>query len=112
MCLFCEQRLNVTASFDYTYNLSNIVRITMDKKLTLLLDEKVIDLTKEYAKKQGRSLSSLVEEYFIKLSFKSGKNAKLKVSPKVKKLSGIVHLPQNTDIKKGYANYLSRKYNK
>lgn len=84
----------------------------MDKKLTLLVDEKVIDRTKAYARKQNTSLSRLVEEYFIKLSAKGGKQRDIKVSARVKRLTGVVDLPKNIDIKKSYGNYLTDKYSK
>ena len=39
----------------------------MATKLTLSIEEQVIESAKEYAKKQGRSLSSIVEEYLNQL---------------------------------------------
>ena len=39
----------------------NLLR--MSAKLTLSIEEEVIEIAKQYAKKQGRSLSNIVEEY-------------------------------------------------
>lgn len=40
----------------------------MKKKLTLTIDESVIKQAKAYAKKQGRSLSAVVENYLKALT--------------------------------------------
>ncbi len=40
----------------------------MNKKLTLSINKSVINSAKSYAKQQGRSLSSVVEEYLKSLS--------------------------------------------
>jgi hypothetical protein len=82
----------------------------MDNKLTLSLDSKVIEMAKRYAKKENKSLSRLVEEYFIKIT--SGKPSKEDISPLVKKLSGVISLPTNFDAKKSYSDHLSKKYGK
>jgi hypothetical protein len=42
----------------------------MNTKLTLTLEKDVIEKAKEYAAKQGQSLSSLVENYFKHLTIK------------------------------------------
>lgn len=52
-----------------TYNLNKIVRLgcpemTMQTKLTLRLEEHLIEKAKEYAEKAGKSVSQLVAEYF------------------------------------------------
>jgi hypothetical protein len=70
----------------------------MDNKLTLSLDSKVIERAKRYAKKENKSLSRMVEEYFIKIT--SGKSSKEDISPLVKKLSGVISLTANFDAKK------------
>ena len=40
----------------------------MNTKLTLSIEERVIQQAKEYAKKNGRSLSNIVEEYLKSLA--------------------------------------------
>ena len=41
----------------------------MNTKLTLTLEKEVIEKAKEFAARQGQSLSSLVENYFKLLTF-------------------------------------------
>ena len=81
----------------------------MDAKLTLKLDDNVIEKAKEYAKAKNTSLSALIENYLQKIT--SEKKGKRKITPLVKSLSGIIDLPAEYDHKKDYADYLMRKYN-
>jgi hypothetical protein len=81
----------------------------MDAKLTLKLDEDVIEKAKDYAKLKNTSLSALIENYLQKIT--SEKKGKRKITPLVKSLSGIIDLPAEYDHKKDYADYLMRKYN-
>ena len=80
----------------------------MDAKLTLKLDDNVIEKAKEYAKAKNTSLSALIENYLQKIT--SEKKGKRKITPLVKSLSGIIDLPADYDHKKDYADYLMRKY--
>ena len=57
----------------------------MNTKLTLSLEKTVIEEAKSYAKKTGRSLSELVENYFKSLTEKS--EIPDDIHPKVKKLT-------------------------
>ena len=43
----------------------------MNKKLTLLLDEDIVNNAKKYSKIHKKSLSKMVEVYFFKLSLKN-----------------------------------------
>ena len=79
----------------------------MDTKLTLKLEKMVIERAKDYAKKQHTSLSRLIENYFLSLT-KEPENEK--ITPLVKSLSGILDLPNDTDDKEGYGDYLTKKY--
>ena len=67
----------------------------MNTKLTLSLKKNVIEDAKLYAKKTGRSLSELVESYFKNLTEKS--EMADDINPKIKKLIGIVKLPDDFD---------------
>ena len=67
----------------------------MNTKLTLSIEEDVISDAKEYAKKQGRSLSNIVEEYLKSLSKKRKKKESSKFHPLVEELSGSVKIPSN-----------------
>lgn len=64
----------------------------MQTKLTLTVDQKVIESAKEYARDNAKSLSSIVEEYLKSLSSgKSSKN-KPKYSKLIKELKGSVKI--------------------
>lgn len=79
----------------------------MDVKLTLKLDNLIIEMAKDYAKKQNISLSKMIENYLQALTKKQ--NIEDEISPLVKSLTGVINL-QNTDYKKDYIDYLSKKY--
>jgi hypothetical protein len=60
----------------------------METKLTLKLDKMVIETAKEYAERNNRSLSKLVENYFRNLT--SSNISQRKHSPLVESLTGII----------------------
>jgi DNA-directed RNA polymerase subunit F len=62
----------------------------MNTKLTLSLDKKVIEYAKDLARKNGKSLSELVENYFKHLTSNEINKEITSLSPKVKKLKGII----------------------
>ncbi|MCB9036633.1 MAG: hypothetical protein H6557_08450 [Lewinellaceae bacterium] len=80
-------------------------------KLTLSINQMVIDEAKEYAKSNGKSLSSIVEEYLKSLA-KSEKSDKKKSSMKlVKELKGSIKLPEDfTSYKEILQDALVEKY--
>jgi len=80
----------------------------METKLTLKLNEDIIEKAKKYAKEKKTSLSELVENYFQKLT--SNKKSDRKLTPLVKSLSGVIKLPKDFDEKEEYADFLSKKY--
>ena len=80
----------------------------MDTKLTLKLNEDVIEKAKEYAKSKKTSLSVLIENYLQKLTNEKG--SKKTITPLVKSLSGVIKLPKNYNDKKDYTDYLTNKY--
>ncbi len=86
----------------------------MDTKLTLSLDKEIIERAKNYARNHNVSLSSLVENFFLKLVSDYSDSAER--SPKtprkgsiVQELSGIIKL-EDTDYREDHANYLETKY--
>ncbi len=79
----------------------------MDVKLTLKLDKSTIERAKQYANAHNESLSGLVEKYFLEIT--SQKNFKQTLSPKVRKLSGILK-GKDIQYKKEITNYLLDKY--
>ncbi len=80
----------------------------MNTKLTLSLDQKIIEATKSYAKKHQVSLSKMVENYFNYLIQKT--KTDIEFTPIVKELSGIIDLPTNFNEKEEYYDFLSEKY--
>ena len=81
----------------------------METKLTLKLDKDIITSAKEYAQKENKSLSYLVEEYFKGLIISDDKKEG-KLTPLVKELSGILKEKDIKNWKKEYIDYLERKY--
>ncbi len=80
----------------------------MDTKLTLKLNEEIIEKAKEYAKSKKTSLSVLIENYLQKLT--NNKKSKNTITPLVKSLSGVISLPEDYNDKKDYTDYLTDKY--
>lgn len=80
----------------------------MDKKLTLSLDQTIIENAKKYAKSNNISLSKLIESYLGTLINPQKKSTK--ITPLVKSLSGIISLDKEFDLKDDYAKYLIEKY--
>ncbi len=82
----------------------------MNTKLTLTLEKEVIEIAKKYAKERGQSLSELVENYF-KLVTVNRRNIKSnQLSPKVRKLRGIIKTDEDLDYKQILTEELSKKY--
>lgn len=80
----------------------------MDTKLTLKLEETVIEKAKNYAKNHRTSLSKLIENYLLNITNDNQKEEK--ITPLVKSLSGIIDLPKGYDHKRDYADFLLNKY--
>jgi dsDNA-specific endonuclease/ATPase MutS2 len=79
----------------------------MDSKLTLKLNENVIESAKKYAKENNVSLSRMIENYLQVIT--TDKRKKTKISPLVKSLTGVIeHIDK--DYKKDYTDFLSEKY--
>lgn len=83
----------------------------MTTKLTLTIEEKVIDSAKRYAQKKGKSLSHLVENYLKSITSET-RNKEENISPKVLKLMGVIKLPKDFDYKTELGNALAKKYSK
>jgi hypothetical protein len=81
----------------------------MDTKLTLKLNQAVIEKAKIYAKAKKTSVSKLIENYLQNITENSSDD-KQEITPVVKSLSGIIKLPKNYDSKKEYADFLTKKY--
>lgn len=81
----------------------------MNTKLTLTLEDSVIEKAKKYAKKKERSLSSLIENY-LKALVKEDNPNEIELTPIVKSLKGSFTAPKDLDYKKELAKRLSEKY--
>ena len=84
----------------------------MTTKLTLTIDNKVIDSAKRYSKKKRKSLSHLVENYLKSISSDIKENNEEIISPKILKLMGVIKLPKDFDYKTELGNALAKKYAK
>jgi hypothetical protein len=71
----------------------------MTTKLTLTLDDKVIERAKRYANAKGRSVSDLVESYFKSLT-EPDREPNSELSPLVMSLMGSFRAPTDFDYKK------------
>lgn len=76
---------------------------TMDVKLTLKLNQEVIEKAKQYAKDKDISLSKLIENMLARLT---GDKDGFETTPFVDSLSGIINIDENDD----YSDFLSEKY--
>jgi hypothetical protein len=80
----------------------------MNTKLTLSLDQDVIEQAKQFAQSQHQSLSKLIEGY-LRQAIKPKETA-APLTPLVAKLSGVLDARKVADHKQEYADYLTDKY--
>jgi hypothetical protein len=81
----------------------------MNKKLTLLLDEMVISQAKSYAEDHKETLSGMVEKYFKYLTIKNSNKRRIKISPEIEKLVGIIKIPDHYAVKEEYRRHRADK---
>ncbi len=79
----------------------------MDSKLTLKLNESVINQAKQYAEANNISLSKLIENYLRAITTENKENTK--ISPLVESLTGVIKLDED-DYRKDYTDFLHKKY--
>ncbi|EMY82553.1 hypothetical protein ES731_02015 [Psychroflexus gondwanensis] len=79
----------------------------MDKKLTLSLNENIIETAKRYAKSNKTSLSKLIESYLNSITEERKES---EITPLVKSLSGVISIPDDFDEKQEYTSFLMDKY--
>lgn len=80
----------------------------MNTKLTLRLNDNVIERAKIYARSHKISLSKMIESYLDSVTKQKGKE--ISITPLVESLSGVIDLPSDFDYKKEYGDYLEEKY--
>jgi len=81
----------------------------MNTKLTLTIEQSLIEKAKEYAKGKGRSLSDIVENYF-KVIVKEEGVIKRESTPIADSLRGSFKAPKDFDYKKQLTKSLTEKY--
>ncbi|MDX1666550.1 MAG: DUF6364 family protein [Saprospiraceae bacterium] len=83
----------------------------MATKLTLTIDKKIIQKAKKYAKREGRSLSNLIEDYLKSITESRKDKSDFEYSPIVKSLWGSVKIDDaKIDDKKLMEDELIKKY--
>jgi hypothetical protein len=83
----------------------------MNTKLTLRLNDNVIERAKVYARNHNISLSKMIESYLDRLTKQNEEEKKeVSITPLVESLSGVIELPANFDYKKEYRDYVEEKY--
>jgi hypothetical protein len=80
----------------------------MTTKLTLTMEGNVIESAKKYARRNGKSLSDVVENYLKSIIEKEDKPEM--ISPKLRKLMGSVKLPKDFEYKKELGKAIAKKY--
>ena len=80
----------------------------MNTKLTLTIEQSIIEKAKMYAKETGRSLSDIIENY-LKIITKE-QVIEEELSPLVKSLKGNFKAPDSFDYKEELIKELSKKH--
>jgi hypothetical protein len=80
----------------------------MNTKLTLRLSDDLINEAKNYAKKEGKSLSQLVNDFFVAISSKKITSQKSELMPKTSRLYGS--LRGKLVSKNDYNKHIEKKY--
>jgi hypothetical protein len=83
----------------------------MNTKLTLRMDEHLIDTAKRYSSKAGKSVSRLVEDYFAFIAAEEGATAAVvptELTPRVRSLLGVLRGAQVTE--QDHKEHLEKKH--
>lgn len=80
----------------------------MNTKLTLTIEQSIIEKAKLYAKEKGRSLSDIIENYLKAIT--TEQRIVKDISPLVNSLRGSFKSPESFDYKKELSKGLSEKY--
>lgn len=81
----------------------------MNTKLTLTIEQSVIEKAKKYASEKGRSLSDIIENYLKVITIEEEKR-EIELTPLVKSLKGSFKAPKNFDYKSELSKNLAKKY--
>lgn len=80
----------------------------MNIKLTLTIEQEIVEKAKHYAKTNERSLSDLIENY-LKMLVKNDEK-EVDLTPVVKSLKGSFKDPQQMNYKDSLVNILTEKH--
>lgn len=78
----------------------------MQKKLTLSINERIIERAKDYASQTGRSLSEIIESYLEKITAAED----MDIDDGLNEVFGIIELPKGFDEKKAMRDLRYRKH--
>jgi len=81
----------------------------MNTKLTLTIEQSIIEKAKRYAKGKGRSLSDIVENY-LKVIINEENIKVIDSTPIASSLKGSFKAPKDFDYKEELSKGLSKKY--
>jgi hypothetical protein len=90
-------------------NICTYIAKVMDAKLTLKLDQRIIEKAKEYASNKKMSLSRIVEAYLQSLTTEDD-SAEFEISPFVKSIATGTEIPADLNYKTEYSDHLIEKY--
>ncbi len=79
-------------------------------KLTLSIEDDIIQKAKEYARKHNKSISQMVEAYFRSLTESQNLQSLTQATPITDSLAGSLKGVQIDDLKAERINYLERKF--
>ena len=83
----------------------------MDTKLTLTIEQSVIEKAKVHAKQKGQSLSDMVENYLRSVTHSTGQEAgEMVASPLVSSLRGSFKPNSEGDDKEELTSILEKRY--
>ena len=83
----------------------------MNTKLTLTIEQAIIEKAKKYAYGRGHSLSGLIESY-LRVITNDDPHEDIGLTPLVKSMKGSFIAPRDFDYKKELAKRLNEKYGK
>ena len=82
----------------------------MNTKLTLTIEQDIIEKAKNYAKDKNRSLSDIIENYLKMLTKSDIEKEPITLNPIVKSLKGSFKMPKNINYEKELGSRLEEKY--
>lgn len=106
--LFFAKILLYFKSYGYIFYFCTYNYWIMDTKLTLKLDQEIIEKAKKYASDKKMSLSRIVEAYLRSVTTDRN-DSDLEISPFIKSLATGTKIPTDVDSKE-YSDSLLEKY--